>query len=109
MLWRMRSTSFFVLASLLDSRRHGYGIVQHVRVVSEGQVTLTTGTLYGALDRLRRDGLIADDGDEVVDGRNRRYYRLTSAGARAVQEEAARMRRAADVVDSQITARAQTA
>lgn len=101
----MRTPSYFTLASLLDGRRHGYGIVQRSAELSDGAVRLTTGTLYGALDRLRNEGLIADDGEEVVDGRNRRYYRLTDLGVAAVEEETTRMRRAAQTVGSQLAAR----
>ncbi|QKG22840.1 transcriptional regulator, PadR-like family [Actinomadura verrucosospora] len=54
--------------------------------------------LYGALDRLAGDGLIAVDGEETVQGRPRRYYRLTEDGHRAVTREAARMEQAARVV-----------
>ncbi|HTU28808.1 MAG TPA: helix-turn-helix transcriptional regulator, partial [Solirubrobacteraceae bacterium] len=49
------------------------------------------GTLYTALDRLREDGLIEIDREEVVDSRLRRYYRLTSVGAERLAEEAARL------------------
>nr|WP_246852273.1 PadR family transcriptional regulator [Patulibacter sp. SYSU D01012] len=95
-------TTFFVLASLADGRRHGYGIVQRAAELSGGDVRLATGTLYGALDRLAGAGLVVADGDEVVDGRLRRYYRLTDAGAAAVRDEAARLRRAADVVATRL-------
>lgn len=101
----MRVPTYFTLASLLDGRRHGYGIVQRAAELSNGEVRLTTGTLYGALERLRNDGLIVDDGDEVIDGRNRRYYRLTDAGVAAVEEETSRMRRATDTVGSALAAR----
>ncbi|MFI7110127.1 PadR family transcriptional regulator [Nonomuraea sp. NPDC050227] len=44
------------------------------------RVRLRAGTLYAALDRLHAEGLVAADREEVVDGRARRYYRLTSDG-----------------------------
>jgi DNA-binding PadR family transcriptional regulator len=47
--------------------------------------------LYTALERLRVDGLIAADREEVVDGRLRRYYRLTPAGTKLLADEAARL------------------
>ncbi len=94
----MSEATYYVLAALLDERLHGYGIIKKAAVLSGGAVKLTTGTLYGALDRLVRQGLAVDDGQEEVDGRLRRYYRLTDAGAAAVVEEAERMRRAARAV-----------
>ena len=48
-----------------------------MREISGGRVRLRPGALYTALDRLRADELIGVDREEVVDGRLRRYYRLT--------------------------------
>ncbi len=53
--------------------------------------TLRAGTLYSALDRLLANGTVAVDREEVVDGRLRRYYRLTSDGSGLLGAEAARM------------------
>ena len=102
----MSEATYYVLAALLDERLHGYGIIKKAAALSGGSVTLTTGTLYGALDRLVRQGLATDDGKEEVDGRVRRYYRLTDAGAAAVLEEAERMRRAARAVASRASRQA---
>ena len=52
---------------------------------------LRAGTLYTALDRLRADGLIGVDREEVVEGRLRRYYRLTPDGTKVLAAEAARL------------------
>ena len=52
---------------------------------------LRAGTLYTALDRLRADGLIAVDREEIVDNRLRRYYRLTPGGETRLAGEAARL------------------
>ena len=94
----VREPTYFVLASLLEGPLHGYAIAQRTVELSEGRVTLTAGTLYGALDRLSSEGAIEAAGEEVVAGRLRRIYRLTSAGVALVAEEAERMRRAAAVV-----------
>jgi DNA-binding PadR family transcriptional regulator len=94
----MSEATYYVLAALLDERLHGYGIVKKAGALSGGAVRLTTGTLYGALDRLVGQGLVAPDGEEEVEGRLRRYYRLTDAGAEAVRAEADRMRRAVKAV-----------
>jgi DNA-binding PadR family transcriptional regulator len=90
--------SYFILAALLDGPLHGYGIIKQAAKLSDGRVRLTAGTLYGALDRLADQGLVLVDRQEVVQGRTRRYYRLTDHGVRALQEEAARMQQAARVV-----------
>lgn len=87
----MTQAAFFVLTALVDAPRHGYGIVQEVEELSGGEVRLRIGTLYGVLDRLAADGLIALDREEVIQGRLRRYYRLTDGGAAELADEARRM------------------
>jgi len=94
----MTEPTYFTLAALLDGSLHGYGIVRRAGEISDGRVRLRVGTLYGALERLMEQGLIAADGEEIVDGRARRYYRLTDAGDAAVRTEAERMRAAAAIV-----------
>ena len=59
---------------------HGYALVEDVLRLSDGQVRLHTGTLYGVLDRLREAGLVIVDHEEIVESRLRRYYALTDAG-----------------------------
>ena len=90
--------SYFVLAALLDGRLHGYGIIKKAAEQSGGRVRLTAGTLYGALDRLADQQLVAVVGHEQVAGRTRRYYQLTDHGIHALQQEAARMEQAARIV-----------
>ena len=94
----MREPTYFVLAALLDGRLHGYGIIKRAAELSDGRVRITAGTLYGAIDRLIEQGLVAPDGEETVSGRRRRYYRITGEGERVVAEEAGRLRAAAEVV-----------
>jgi PadR family transcriptional regulator, regulatory protein PadR len=86
----MTEQAFFVLTALADQPRHGYGIVGEVADLSEGRVRLRVGTLYGVLDRLVGDGLAEPDREEVVDGRLRRYYRLTRRGHDALAGEVSR-------------------
>jgi DNA-binding PadR family transcriptional regulator len=94
----MRPASYFALAALLDGPLHGYAIATRAAELSGGDVKLTAGTLYGALDRMERRGLVEVDGEETVDGRLRRYYRLTTGGREAVEREAERLAAAARVV-----------
>jgi PadR family transcriptional regulator, regulatory protein PadR len=84
--------ALFILASLTRAELHGYAIAREVDELSEGRVELTAGTLYGALNRLAAEGLIAQSREVVVAGRRRRYYRLTSAGETVLAAEAARLR-----------------
>jgi DNA-binding PadR family transcriptional regulator len=86
----MQEATFMILTALANGSQHGYGIIADVREISGGQVRLRPGTLYTALDRLRADELIGVDREEVVDGRLRRYYRLTPTGTTRLAAEAAR-------------------
>lgn len=94
----MREPTFHVLAAMLDGPLHGYGIIRRAHELTDGRVRLAAGTLYTALDRLRDTGLVDIDHEEIVDGRARRYYRLTGAGREALRTEARRMARAAKLV-----------
>src|ERR1700693_119413 len=86
----MRGPSFFVLTALADGPRHGYGVIQDVQQLSEGRTRLRAGTLYAAFDRLSAEGLIEVANEEVVDGRLRRYYRLTESGSAVLSVESRR-------------------
>jgi DNA-binding PadR family transcriptional regulator len=86
----MREPTFLVLAALAGERRHGYGIIQEVDKLSDGFTKLRAGTLYAMLDRLTSEGLIATAGEEVVDGRLRRYYELSSDGSAKLAEASRR-------------------
>lgn len=87
----LQEPTFLILSALAAGPLHGYGVIQEVETLSEGRVSLRPGTLYGALDRLSEQGLVVQDGEEVVDGRLRRYYRLTDPGAEVLAAEVHRM------------------
>ena len=87
----MREPTFWVLTVLAAGRRHGYSLIQEARELSDGRVDLKVATLYAALERLGEQGLVAVDGDEIVDGRTRRYFRLTDAGAVALEQQVQRI------------------
>jgi DNA-binding PadR family transcriptional regulator len=100
----MREPTFLILTALAGSPRHGYGIVQEVGALSDGRVSLLTGTLYTALDRLAAEGLVEHDRDEEVDGRVRRYYRLTAEGLTALAGETARLRQITGAAEARLRA-----
>ena len=75
-----------LLATLADGPRHGYAIKEALRVGSGGRFDLPTGTVYPALHRLERAGLIGGSWS-MVNGRRRRSYQLTAAGRRALGQE----------------------
>src|SRR5688572_9218954 len=77
-----------LLAVLEDGPQHGYAVIETLRADSGGALDLPTGTVYPALHRLERAGLIASDW-ETVGGRRRRAYRLTASGRAALDEQRA--------------------
>jgi DNA-binding PadR family transcriptional regulator len=87
----LREPTFLILAALAPQPLHGYAIIGEVAELSGGRMALRPGTLYGALDRLAEERLLEPDREEMVDGRLRRYYRLTDDGAAVLEQEAARL------------------
>ena len=101
----LQEPTFLILTALAEQPMHGYGVIQQVAALSEGRVTLRPGTLYGALDRLVEQGHVAADREEIVDGRLRRYYRLTDSGAQLLAGEAHRMASNAEVAVARLRTR----
>ena len=87
--------TFHILLSLADRQpRHGYAIIQEVRSRTDGEVSLTASTLYGAVKRLLDAGLIAETPSASgTGGAPRRCYRITSAGLRLAKRDAERLER----------------
>jgi PadR family transcriptional regulator PadR len=98
----MREPTFLILTALAGQPLHGYGVMSQVAELSADRVQLRAGTLYAALDRLADDGLIAVDREEQVDGRLRRYYRLTDVGATGLRVEVDRLRHHAAAATSRL-------
>jgi len=88
---KLTEQAYLVLLALAQEPRHGYGIMQAVKHISDGRVVLSAGTLYGVIDRLSSAGQIAAGDEVVVDGRLRRYYSLTDTGRGAADAETARL------------------
>lgn len=79
-----------ILLSLLERPRHGYSILKNVEEMSDGRVTLSTGTLYGALGRLLDEEWI-ERFKEEESSRGRQAYRLSSRGKKILQLEVERL------------------
>jgi DNA-binding PadR family transcriptional regulator len=75
-----------LLAALEGGPLHGYAVKEALRENTDGELDLPTGTVYPALHRLERAGLITGSWS-VVTGRRRRTYRLTDAGRQALTSE----------------------
>lgn len=77
-----------LLAVLEGGAQHGYAIIEALKERSGGSLALPTGTVYPALRRLERAGLVASEWS-TVSGRQRRTYRLTTTGHKALAGERA--------------------
>ena len=99
----LREPTFFILLSLSPGPKHGYAILKEVERLSDGRVKLSTGTLYGAIERLLDQDWIRRVDDPLPNGTNRRRkaYDLTELGRRAMNAEIARLRKLVNVAANQ--------
>ena len=101
----MRSIEFEILLTLAHGERHGYAIIQDIEARSDGALSIETGTLYRALQRLVEEDLVRPtDPPRTLesDDERRRFYAITPDGRRAAAGEARRM---ASLVDAARMAR----
>ncbi|MFG3709291.1 PadR family transcriptional regulator [Micromonospora sp. NPDC047730] len=101
----LQEPTFLILTALAREPLHGYGVISDVAALSGGRLALRPGTLYGALDRLTDEELVEPDREEVVEGRLRRYYRLTDAGRSVLAAETERLRRNVEAATQRLKAR----
>jgi PadR family transcriptional regulator PadR len=91
----LSSSAFYILLSLVSDRKHGYAILKDVEELSDGEIVLSTSTLYGALGRLQEQGLIArisvDEPESSGPGLPRKLYELSEDGRRLFEAETRRM------------------
>ena len=82
----MSETMLYILLSLREER-HGYGIMQHVKDLTEGRIVLGAGTIYQSIGKLEPDGLIR----AVREEDRKKIYAITPLGTQVLSEEAARI------------------
>jgi DNA-binding PadR family transcriptional regulator len=90
-----------ILASLALEPRHGYALLSDVEKLSGGRVSLSTGTLYGAIRRLLEDEWIERFEQEDT-SRDKQAYRLTKKGRRQLESEIVRLRHLAHAAAAQL-------
>ena len=78
-----------ILTIVAAEPRHGYAIAQRLRQLSKDVIQVRQGSLYPALHRLERRGLLAPDWRDSETGREAKYYRLTKKGRAALEHERA--------------------
>lgn len=84
----MTETGFYILLCLQEPN-HGYGIVQMVERMTEGEIRLSPGTMYGSLSKMEKDGLIRF----VREEEKRKIYCITELGTEVLQLELKRIER----------------
>ena len=84
----MTETGFYILYSL-QSINHGYGIVQQVERLTNNELHLAPGTMYGSLSKMEKDGLIRF----VKEEDKRKLYIITELGKEVLELEISRIRR----------------
>ena len=87
------SLDLLVLNTLSLQPMHGWGISQRVQQISKGALEVNQGSLYPALQRLEKEGLITSEWGTTDNNRRARYYRITAAGRRALGQELESWRR----------------
>lgn len=76
-----------ILSLLRDADSYGYQLSKKIREASDGRYAMKETTLYSAINRLERQGLLQSYGGEETLGKPRTYYRLTDAGAAHLREK----------------------
>ena len=89
-----------VLKALSLEPMHGWGIAQRILQLSRDVLVVNQGSLYPALHRLEARGLVASEWAPSENNRRAKYYRLTTAGRRALADERADWERFASAVNA---------
>lgn len=84
----MTESGFYILLCLREPN-HGYGIVQLVKTLTDGEIVLAPGTMYGSLSKMEKDGLIAF----VKEEEKRKIYHITALGQEVLAIETKRIER----------------
>lgn len=88
---------FYSLLALADGPKHGYAIMKEAEAVTDGQVVLGPGLLYGTLKRLLKEKQIVETSERparALDDERRRYYALTAFGRQVLAAEVGRLAKA---------------
>ena len=93
-----------VLKALSLAPLHGWGISQRIQQLSRDALQIGQGSLYPALYRLERKGLVKGEWGTSENNREAKYYTLTAAGKRALAAESEEWRRYSSAVDLVLSA-----
>jgi len=83
----MTETSCYILLAIAKTPKHGYGIVQHVRLMTDNRITLGNGTMYGTLSKMEKDGVI----QLILNDEKKKVYEITALGKEILLNEKQRI------------------
>ena len=89
----MSESYYYILLCLAKGANHGYGIMQMTKELSDGDVVIGSGTMYGATGNMMKKGWIRETMSDEPGQERRRLYQLTDEGREALRGEIARLRR----------------
>lgn len=84
----MTETGFYILLCLQEEM-HGYSVTKKVESITDGEIKLTPGTMYGTLSKMEKDGIISFVREED----KRKIYKITDLGKEVLQLEKKRIQR----------------
>jgi len=87
----LTTVAFEILLAVAEGERHGYDIMVAIEERTDGGLSLNPGTLYRAVDRLVREGLLESHERRMESGERRRFFRLSRLGSRVAAAEARRL------------------
>ena len=87
-----------ILKAISLDPTHGYGVLLRIQQVSRDKLQIQQGSLYPALYRLEHQGLVSSEWDVSDNNRKAKYYKLTAAGRRRLNEEVAYWKRLSEAI-----------
>ena len=89
----MSESYYYILLCLSKGANHGYGIMQMTERLSDGDVTIGSGTMYGATSNMMKKGWIKEIMSDAPGIERKRLYSLTEEGREALDNEIKRLKR----------------
>ena len=84
----LSETAFYILLALMVQSNHGYGISKYVAELTGERIVLGSGTIYGTLNKMLKDGLVT----VYADGERKKVYEMTELGSAVFYREKARIK-----------------
>ena len=91
---------FYILLCLYHGPMHGYGIMQRTSELSQGNVKIGSGTMYGATDNMMKKGWIRETFSEHPEDKRKRLYELTDSGREALEQEIIRLKHLIEISEN---------